>query len=605
MFEIKARSAAGRIGSWQIGKHKITTPTIAIVVSPNTSAVPVSEIKKAGAELIITNAYIMKRSEHCEKIERQGVHAFYGWNGPIYTDSGTFQMYSQKKAEITPLETLEFQKKIGSDIITPLDLFTLPADSRPEAKKKLSETLQRIKEARRIVDAEAGTGAGRLLCGPVQGGKYLDLRKKAASEVSEIRPDVFAIGGIVPLMEQYRFSELMDVILSARTAIDPSKPLHAFGCGHPMLFSLLVSIGVDVFDSAAYAIFAKQGRYLTSAGTKIAHELRELPCSCPICSSHTAREIASDVHLLAMHNLHATFGEIRAIREAIYEGMLWEFTEQRIRAHPALLEAYLRIKKYAEFLETQEPVSSKHALFYLGSETAIRPTFIRIKEKLRGLAGAGRAKNGANKGKKGKNNGEKNDFRWLSFKVPSGIKAVYPFGQSVLPSGKKSKAPPVEPIECARASIAYQYCIEMRQAKKVFPTGCEIEVSKNTGRIRRIFEKSPKGGSAHAGQNLILGTFRDSDGYFVPSIEGAKRILKLKKGEYSVAVCQEAEKYILEGKNVFSKFVVKAGDKIRPGDEVFITGKSGDLIATGTALLNAKEMLSFKYGAAVETRRAA
>ncbi|VVB60723.1 tRNA-guanine(15) transglycosylase [uncultured archaeon] len=566
MFEIKARAASGRVGRWQIGKYSVTTPTLAVVVTPNSRIVSLRDIKKIGAEIIITNAYIMKKSEHAEQIEKKGVHKFYGWDGPIYTDSGTFQMYSQGKFEITPQETLEFQKSIGSDVITPLDLFTLPTDSKEVAREKLKETILRIRSAREIIQKQQ-------LCGPVQGGAYPELRKKAALEVSKANPDIFAIGGIVPMMEQYRFSKLVEAILSARRNLDTSKPLHAFGAGHPMIFALLAAIGIDFFDSAAYAIFARQGRYLTVNGTKAISELHELPCSCPVCSENTARELAGDTSLLAKHNLYATFEEIKTIRQAIFDGSLWELLEQRIRSHPAMLEAYKTLGKYRKFLETSEPVSSKHAFFYLGKESLQRPAVFRAKNRLAAM----------------KFTKKDETFGWLGLKVPLGLKMIYPFGQSVIPGQKKSGV--AKPIDAARQVISYQYRMPLLKAKKAIGREGVAEISRNTGRLQRLKSK-----------DMLLGTFRDSDGYFVPTFAGAKELAKQLHGAYTVHVNKDVESFIREGKTLFSKFVAGADDKIRPGDEVFVVGSAGELLATGTALLNSREMTSFKYGIAVDTR---
>lgn len=568
MFEIKARAAAGRVAKLQIGKHEIKTPTLAVVVTPNSRIVSLKDIKRIGAEIIITNAYIMKQSEHADQIRKKGVHRFYDWDGPIYTDSGTFQMYSQGKFDITPKETVDFQKKIGSDIITPLDMFTFPTDSKEIAREKLDETLVRLRGARENIK-------NSMLSGPVQGGAYPDLRKKAAIEVSKANPDIFAIGGIVPLMEQYRFSNLVDAVLTAKISLDPSKPVHAFGAGHPMVFSLLAAMGIDLFDSAAYAIFARQGRYLTVSGTKSISELHELPCSCPVCSENTAKEIASNTSLLAKHNLYATFEEIKTIREAIYEGNLWELAEQRARSHPALLEAYWRMKKYREYLEAEEPVSS-HAFFYLGKESMERPIVFRAKNRIKEMQYSDNSPT----------------FKWLGINVPLGLKSMYPFGQSVIPGQKKSGT--VEPVEVVRQIISYQYGVPLSNTKKIITKKYVIEISRNTGRPQKVF----------SGDNLI-GTFRDTDGYFIPTFEGAKVLVPHLGGAYNVHVNKDVEKFIREGKSLFSKFVDSADEKIRPGDEVFAVGSRNTLLATGCALLNSREMMSFKYGVAVDIRHSA
>jgi len=175
LFELVDRDAGGRIGKLKIANHKIKTPNIAVVVNPNKMPVSVKELKKMGCEIIITNSYIInKNTELREKVLKKGLHKFLGWRGPIYTDSGTYQMYSQNIKDISQEQILDFQKKIGSDIITPVDIFTTPDDSRQVAEKKLEETARRVKEAREIIATD--------LVGPIQGGRFLDLRKRHVSQ---------------------------------------------------------------------------------------------------------------------------------------------------------------------------------------------------------------------------------------------------------------------------------------------------------------------------------------------------------------------------------------------------------------------------------------
>lgn len=627
MFEIKHRDAAGRICEWKIGKNVVNTPTLIPVINPNRMVVSPRELKtKFKAEIIITNAYIIKKSERSKEIQDKGLHKFLGWNGPIYTDSGTFQMYSQKKVEISPLQTIKFQQKINSDIITPLDEFTLPEDSLNTSEKKLNTTLERIKEARKLVK-------GRLLVGPVQGGSFLQLREQAARGVSNLNVDVFAIGGIVPLMEQYKFRELVDVILHAKGNLVLNKPVHAFGAGHPILFSLLVALGIDLFDSAAYAIFAAKKKYMTLQGTRDLNELKALPCSCPVCTSHEPKGLTEK--LLAEHNLYITFNEINTIKQAIYEGRLFELVEQRIRAHPTLIEAYRQIKTYLPYLERFEPISKDKAFFYTGEESYLRPSVFRFKKRIleRYYPPANRTNYIVN-GYTEKISSTKNSH-FCVIKEPFGIIPVellnvYPLRQSVvLPAedifakaqirkdvdaylGKHqhhynkihlvstikslkfeeiSKQPSDHTLEI-RSTLLYQFG---KNADKILDRNLQVEISRSTGRIRRIYR-----------EQRLLGMIRASDGLFVPSIHGAKLLMKhLPYPAYRVVINKDAIPFVREGKSVFCKFVLDADDEIRPHDEVLIVDENDNLIAIGKALLNKEEMLQFQAGVAVMTRHVA
>ena len=285
MIEVIDRDAGARITKWEIGKHKIMLPNICVVINPNRMIVKPKDLKKYGAEIIITNSYIINKHEKLRNEAIKGIHRFLGWNGPVYTDSGTFQMYSQKVKGIHPEKIIEFQNAINSDIETPVDVFTLPDDAKSVARKKLNETVKRVRKARK--------SAVNNLAGPIQGGSFLDLRAEASKKIAKTNPDVFAIGGIVPLMEQYRFRELSDIVLTCKKNLPANRPIHAFGAGHPITFAMLAAFGCDLFDSAMYHIAARRGGYLTINGTYNMKDIREFPCSCPECSRTSPEKVKS------------------------------------------------------------------------------------------------------------------------------------------------------------------------------------------------------------------------------------------------------------------------------------------------------------------------
>src|SRR5437867_7217859 len=101
---------------------------------------------------------------------------------------------------------------------------------------------------------------------------------------------------------------------------------------------------------------------LFADGTRRAADVRESSCLCPVCTAHPVEKIAAEETLLAEHNLHACFGAIREVRQAIAEGDLWGLAERRARAHPALLDAVREPRRHNEFLDEFEPVSRPGAL---------------------------------------------------------------------------------------------------------------------------------------------------------------------------------------------------------------------------------------------------
>jgi 7-cyano-7-deazaguanine tRNA-ribosyltransferase len=153
------------------------------------------------------------------------------------------------------------------------------------------------------------------------------------------------------------------------------------------MFALATAMGCDLFDSAAYALYAKEGRYLTTHGSYKADKLTNLPCACQVCRTHTAGELCTSgerERLLALHNLYVTVAEIARIRQAIVDGTLWELVDDRCRGHPQLLSGYLELLQHAERLETHDRVA-KRRFFYRGAESCQRTEVIRYQEQLRRL----------------------------------------------------------------------------------------------------------------------------------------------------------------------------------------------------------------------------
>ena len=373
-FEILDKDAMGRICRIETPHGRIETPTILPVINPNIPFIRAEEMKKFGAQAVITNSYIIYRSMREEALEK-GVHGILETDMPVMTDSGSYQLMVYGDVEIKNSEIVEFQRHIGSDIIVPLDIPTPPDADYATAESDLRITLEREREAKELLK-----GAENLLAVPVQGSTHPDLRRFAAGEARKIGGDIYPIGAVVPLMDAYRFRDLARVILEVRSAL-PVEPIHLFGCGHPMLFAMAVALGCDLFDSAAYALYAKDDRYLTVYGTKKLSELNYFPCKCPVCSNHDPEELRrmeknERERLIAEHNLYVSFQEIETIKQAIKENSLFELVEKRVRAHPNMLAGWRQVKHYWELLEKADP-KMKRKFLYTGIDSLYRPAVRR------------------------------------------------------------------------------------------------------------------------------------------------------------------------------------------------------------------------------------
>ena len=130
-FEIKKRDAAGRICRLTTKHGTITTPNLMPVINPNRMLISPKEMKKLfGTEIVITNSYIIQKSNKLrEKALENGVHKLIDFDGPVMTDSGTFQSYVYGDIKLDPIKIVKFQRDIGSDIGTILDIFGTPTQT--------------------------------------------------------------------------------------------------------------------------------------------------------------------------------------------------------------------------------------------------------------------------------------------------------------------------------------------------------------------------------------------------------------------------------------------------------------------------------------------
>ncbi|WP_296800035.1 tRNA guanosine(15) transglycosylase TgtA [uncultured Methanobrevibacter sp.] len=655
MFEIKAKDNMGRVGVLKTKHGDVKTPALMPVIHPRKQTI---DVGKYGADIVITNAYLIYKDEDLKKeAVEKGLHELIHFDGPIMTDSGSFQLSVYGDVEITNKEVIEFQELIKTDIGTSLDIPTAPFVDREKAESDLEITLERAREA---VDYKKSQDMEMLLNSVVQGSTFLDLRRECASELSKLGADLYPIGAVVPLMESYHYKDLVDVVMNSMKELPDSTARHLMGAGHPMIFALCVAMGCDLFDSAAYILYAEDDRLLSTRGTYKLENLQEMPCSCEVCSKYTPDDLRAMPKekrrdLIAQHNLHVSFAELRLIRQAIYDGSLMELVEERCRAHPALLEAVRQLGNYSLDLEKYDPRSKKSAFFYTGPESLCRPEVLRHMQKLREMPKkrdlvilpptrkpyskfiSGKLGEFYIYGAEQEIDLENTDFMVLDVPfglIPLEIDEVYPLSQNDAP-----KTRDVDSIEFVEDFISefveyydqvlihsriikdleiglYNKCIdsdEIRYKKDdvqkvkaiadyqfgfgagdaLFDGNIKIEKSKKTGKIRHIYD----------GKVLIV-NMRASDSYLVLSKEGAKRLHNaMPYPENRVVVNKDSEPFALDGKSVFCKFVVDCDDNIRAKDEVLIVNEQDKLLAYGKALLGACEIKEFKTGQAIKTRK--
>jgi len=567
LFEINKRDGLARLGKIKTKHGNLNTPTLLPVVNPKILTLSMDELKECGAQGVITNSYIIyKNPELKNTAEEKGVHGLLNWEGPIMTDSGTFQSHVYGEIDMQPNEILNFQKKIGVDIGTVLDVFCEPETRFEDAKKELEETQKRIAESDKNKES-------MYLAAPIQGGRHLDLRLKAAQMASQTKAELFPIGGVVPLMERNNFEKLSEVIIAAKKGLDMSRPVHLFGCGHPMLFALASFLGCDVFDSASYAKFASRDSLMFTWGTRNLEELEEFPSEFSAAPGLSINELKGmekrkRQKIIAKHNLIVSFTEIRRVKQAIHDGLLWELVENRLRTSPALMKVFPILKREIEWIEKFEPSYRYKTPIKTGRESDVRPIFSKL---------ANSFKNG--------------DINHPYFgKMPNHLSETYPFHPGLLQDDIVGLKMQNWDIERVKTILDYQFGEGIGE---VFTNGeTELVISRKTKRLRNLLLD---------GEHVASLSHRR--GMFILQKKGAELLHAFSKSpKFRVIVDSETAEFNRKGKSVFCKFIENIDSSLRCMDECIVVTPNDNLIAFGKLIVSPKEIELGQQGMAVRVR---
>jgi len=346
-FKLISNDKNARLGKLITAHGEIDTPIFMPVGTAATvKAMYLKDVVSAGAQIILSNTYhLMLRPGH-ETIKKMGgVRKFMGWNKPLLTDSGGFQIMSLgdlRKVEedgVTFKSHLDGSKyflspKISTDIQNALDAtITMQLDecipypaSYEEANRSMKLSLDWALRSREAFEHRDGYGQ----FGIVQGSIFPELRKYSAKELIKIDFDGYAIGGLAVGEGQ----ELMFKTLDNTTVfMEENKPRYLMGVGKPDDIIGAVKRGVDMFDCVLPTRSGRTGQAFTSKGQvnikNSRHTLDTRPldnkCFCFTCQNYNraylhhlfkAQEILG-LMLLSLHNLHFYLGMMKLIREAI------------------------------------------------------------------------------------------------------------------------------------------------------------------------------------------------------------------------------------------------------------------------------------------------
>ena len=447
-FEVKETDLLGRVGVLRVGGKTLETPCLLPVVHPVNQAVSTEELRAMGFKGLMTNSYII-RSRRRDEALRDGIHEMLGFDGVLMTDSGGYQVLEYGDLEVGYREVASFQAEIGSDLAVTLDKPTGYPQSRRAAEDSVDYSLRNAASTIR----EYGNRE-TVWMGPVQGGLYQDLVSKSAVSLWKAGFEFLALGSPVQVMKNYMFADLLKMIVAARRPIPYSVPLHLFGAGHPLTMALAVALGCDTFDSASYALFARNGRYMSHGGVLSLELMKYLPCSCPVCAKTSVRDLQEvdtreRAKLVATHNLYMLREEVEACKEAIAEGRLWDLVEEKSMAHPRLRDAFVELSKHRELLVGGTALLKDRGLMLRSEEDLKRPELVSAGKRLEGVLKGTSKKavlltswNAVPLGKKKRHGGAGPPGRSDTYRIhpalgvyPAELDFVYPFTQFVIAAG--------------------------------------------------------------------------------------------------------------------------------------------------------------------------
>ena len=376
-FSFKAQSCANA-GSARLGEiitpHGVVkTPAFIFCATKGAmKAIAMPEMKAADTQIILSNTYHMMLQPGSELVQKMGgLHKFCGWEGPLLTDSGGFQIFSLghgsvsdeikgkrssgkgrssvvkikeegasfrsyidgKKWLLTPEQSIQVQRQLGADLIVVLDECT-PFHVDKAYTKRSMEMSHRW-ALRSLAEFDKGNTHTQALYGIIQGGIYEDLRQQSIDFVNDHDFFGHAIGGCLGEMEE----QMNEITAFTASRLRPDRPIHLLGVGTVRHIFSGVRQGIDTFDCVHPTRIARHGGALVKGAPREHLQIRnaqyredenplESDCACPTCQGDSrsylhdlfkAKEILG-MQLLTVHNVHFMNNLLKDIRKGLQEG---------------------------------------------------------------------------------------------------------------------------------------------------------------------------------------------------------------------------------------------------------------------------------------------
>lgn len=370
-FTLKKTSGKARRGEMKLNHGVVQTPIFMPVGTYGTvKAMAPNELEEIGSQIILGNTFHLWLRPGLDVIEKHGgLHKFMGWNKPILTDSGGFQVFSLKglrkiteegvkfaspisgdKLFLTPEVSMQIQRVLNSDIVMVFDECTpYKINDRPATEAEAAQSMRMsLRWAKRSKDEFVRLGNPNALFGIVQGGMYEHLREESLRGLVDIGFHGYAVGGLSVGEPKEEMHRIMEKIV---WQLPQDKPRYLMGVGTPEDLVEGVSQGIDMFDCVMPTRNARNGWLFTRYGdlkirnSKYKDDLRPLDptCDCYACRNfsraylHHLQKVNEilGARLNTIHNLHYYLHLMQEIRDALdadrFEQWKQEFYENRAR----------------------------------------------------------------------------------------------------------------------------------------------------------------------------------------------------------------------------------------------------------------------------------
>ncbi|NWK98865.1 tRNA guanosine(34) transglycosylase Tgt [Sphingobium lactosutens] len=358
-FSISATDGKARTGAIQMRRGEIRTPAFMPVGTAATvKAMRPAEVRATGADIILGNTYHLMLRPGAERMARLGgLHGFMGWDRPILTDSGGYQVMSLSaltkmseegvafsshidgsKHMLTPERSMEIQRLLDSDIVMAFDECTKNGCTHDEAAKSMERSMRWARRSRDGFDAGGEHAERAALFGIQQGSLNEGLRRISAEKLIEIGFDGYAVGGLAVGEGQEAMFATLDF---APDMLPQDRPRYLMGVGKPDDIVGAVERGIDMFDCVLPTRSGRNGQAFTWAGplnirnAKFNEDQGPLDprCGCPVCATWSRAYLHHLVKagemlgamLMTQHNIHFYQELMQGLRDSIAAGKLASF----------------------------------------------------------------------------------------------------------------------------------------------------------------------------------------------------------------------------------------------------------------------------------------